>query len=113
MAGREIELHPEVEEWFTSLDERSQDRAARAIDLLAEHGEQIRGPHSTALGAGLFELRFTLRDEARRITYRFAPDGRIVLLTTFRKQRDNERREVDRARAELRRCQTECDAQEE
>ena len=30
--------------------------------------------------------------------YRFTRDGRIILLTTFRKQRDNERAEVDRAR---------------
>lgn len=88
MDGREIELHSEVEKWFANLDEPSQDRAARVIDLLAEHGEKLRGPHSKSLGRGLFKLHFALRDEARRITYRFAPDGRIVLLTTFRKQRD-------------------------
>lgn len=29
---------------------------------------------------------------------RFTEDGRIVLLTTFRKQRNNERHEIDRAR---------------
>ena len=34
----------------------------------------------------------------RRITYRFTKDGRIVLMTTFRKQRNNERSEVLRAR---------------
>ena len=35
---------------------------------------------------------------ARRITYRFTTDNRIVLLTTFRKQRNNERTEIERAR---------------
>jgi putative component of toxin-antitoxin plasmid stabilization module len=55
-------------------------------------------PLSRALGQGLFELRFTLGPTARRITYRFTRDGRIVLLTTFRKQRNNERSEVARAR---------------
>jgi hypothetical protein len=46
----------------------------------------------------LFEVRFTLGSTARRITYRFTKEGRIILLTTFRKQRNNERAEVVRAR---------------
>ena len=37
-------------------------------------------------------------DYGARITYRFTSDGRIVLLTTFRKQRNNEWIEVARAR---------------
>lgn len=55
-------------------------------------------PMSRSLGGGLFELRFTLGRTARRITYRFTGDGRIVLLTTFHKQRQNERGEISRAR---------------
>jgi hypothetical protein len=43
-------------------------------------------------------LRFTLGPTARRITYRFTKDGRIVMLTKFRKQRNNERTEIARAR---------------
>ncbi|MCL2468221.1 MAG: type II toxin-antitoxin system RelE/ParE family toxin [Micrococcales bacterium] len=54
-------------------------------------------PLSRSLGEGPFELRFTLGPTTRRITYRFTKDGRIVLLTTFRKQRDNEHAEVARA----------------
>ncbi len=49
------------------------------------------------LGDGLFELRFSLGPTARRITYRFTKDGRVVLLITFRKQRNNERTEIARA----------------
>jgi putative component of toxin-antitoxin plasmid stabilization module len=55
-------------------------------------------PLSRSLGDGLFELRFTLGPTARRITYRFTADDRIILLTTFRKQRNNERTEITRAR---------------
>jgi putative component of toxin-antitoxin plasmid stabilization module len=54
-------------------------------------------PLSRSLGDGLFELRFTLSPTARRITYRFTQDSRIILLTTFRKQRNNERHQIDRA----------------
>ena len=56
-------------------------------------------PLSRSLGDGLFELRFSLGSTARRITYRFTDDGRIVLLTTFRKQRDNEWAEAQTAAA--------------
>ena len=42
----------------------------------------------------MLELRFTLGSTARRITYRFTEDGRVVLLTTFRKQGKNERAEI-------------------
>jgi len=80
---REVEVHDEVREWFVALHERPQDQVAKVIDQLGERGEQLRMPHSRALGDGLFELRINLRDEQRRIMYRFARDGRIVLLTTF------------------------------
>ena len=63
-----------------------------------------RMPLSRGLGDGLFELRFALGTTARRVTYRFTTDGRIVLLTTFRKQRKNEGREIARGRAEPRRA---------
>lgn len=63
-------------------------RSARRARLIGAHAAV------QSLGEGLFELRFTLGPTARRITYRFTNDGRIVLLTTFRKQRNNERTEM-------------------
>jgi len=71
---------------------------------LAGLGSQARMPLSRSLGDGLFELRFTLGPTARRITYRFTKDGRIILLTTFRKQRNNERDEVAPARTAAAEC---------
>ncbi len=61
-------------------------------------------PHSRSLGAGLFELRFDLDRVACRVTYFFTEPRRIVLLTVFRKQRQNERHEVQRARDAMARC---------
>ena len=63
-------------------------------------------PLSRPLGGGLFELRFSAEGVARRITYWHADwrPGLIVPLTTFRKQRQVERREVVRARRALDRC---------
>jgi len=93
-----VELHDEVAEWMEGLDDDEWDRVVVIVDRLADLGAAARLPLSRSLGDGLFELRFALGPTARRITYRFTSDGAIVLLTTFRKQRRNERAEVARAR---------------
>jgi hypothetical protein len=103
----EVELEPEVGEWLLSLDIASFEIAEAHIDLLAEFGATLRMPHSRALGEGLLELRFDMSRRAWRITYWFTPTRAIVLLTTFRKQRNNEETEIRRARAAMRRCQGE------
>jgi phage-related protein len=100
----EVELHDEVAHWLVGLDDDEWDRAVVVVDRLAELGPAARMPLSRALGEGLYELRFSLTRTARRITYRFTKDGRIVLLTTFRKQRQNERTEVTRARKVAAEC---------
>jgi len=94
----ELEAHDEVVEWFDSLNQDEWERVSTIVDRLIGLGSRARMPLSRSLGDGLFELRFTLGPTARRITYRFTKDGRIILLTTFRKQRNNERAEVARAR---------------
>jgi putative component of toxin-antitoxin plasmid stabilization module len=100
----DVELHDEIVEWMDSLDDDEWDRTVVVIDRLVALGSTARMPLSRSLGEGLFELRFTLGPTARRITYRFTKDGRIVLLTTFRKQRNNERTEIARARRAAEDC---------
>ena len=100
----EVELHDEILRWLLTLSDAEWDRTVVVIDRLASLGPTARMPLSRALGEGLFELRFTLGPTARRITYRFTKGGRIILLTTFRKQRQNERTEVTRARKAAEDC---------
>ena len=100
----ELELHDEIVEWMDTLDDLQWDRTVVVIDRLATLGSSARMPLSRSLGDGLFELRFALGPTARRITYRFTKDGRIILLTTFRKQRNNERNEIGRARKAAANC---------
>jgi hypothetical protein len=101
-----VELEPEVEAWLDTLPIKEFAIVLAHVERLAEQGNQLRMPASRALSDGLFELRFDLARTARRITYYFAsgPGRRIVLLTTFRKQRRNERAEVQRARQAMARC---------
>ncbi len=93
-----IELEPEVAEWLMSLKPNEFAYVEIRIDNLAKRGSSLRMPHSRSLGGGLFELRFDLDKVAQRITFYFTLDRRIILLTVFRKQRSNERFEVERAR---------------
>lgn len=53
----------------------------------AERGTGRRCPR----GDNTHELRFTCEGQAGRITYSFEPKRIAIMLTTFRKQRHNER----------------------
>jgi phage-related protein len=104
MSPWSIEMEPEVEELLESLNPSEFASAASRIDYLSEVGSQARMPRSRPLGAGLFELRFEVQRTATRMSYFFPGDRRIVLLTVFRKQRQNERAEVERGRRAMATC---------
>ena len=93
-------------EWLGKLSQTGWERTSVVIDRLASLGSQARMPLSRSLGERLFEVRFSLGSTARRITYRFTSDGRIILLTTFCKQRNKKRAEIARARQIAQDCAT-------
>lgn len=109
----EVELEPEVEEWLDGITLKEFASVLPRIEQLAERGSALRMPASRSLGEGLFELRFDLNRVSWRISFFFADARRIVLLTVFRKQRMNERHEVERARVAMRRCLAEGHTAEE
>lgn len=93
-----VDLSEEVRAWYDGLTPNGKSAVKRITERLATQGHLLRMPHSKPLGDGLHELRFTCEDVARRITYVLDPERRAVTLTTFRKQRQNERTEILRAR---------------
>lgn len=93
-----IEVSPEVDDWYQLLSVPETVRVDAVIERLATRGNQLGMPHSRALGSGLYELRFNLSKRAQRITYVFDLDRRVITLTVFHKQRNNEKREILRAR---------------
>jgi len=99
----DVEPEPEVEQWIDELTVKEFATALPHIERLASRGNQLRMPASRALGDGL-SGRFDLGRTARRVTDFFAPDRRIGLLTVFRKQRQNERTEIRRARNAMTLC---------
>ncbi|WP_173151508.1 type II toxin-antitoxin system RelE/ParE family toxin [Brevibacterium permense] len=98
-----IEVSREVEKWLESLSDNDFRIADRHLKNLAEHGTELGMPRSRSLGGGLHELRFQCQNVERRITYTFDPGRRVITLTTFRKQRSSEQKQVARARLALRR----------
>ena len=72
---------------------------ARLTELLAEHGPNLRLPHSRALGEGLFELRPRGRSGIGRAFYCFVIGRRIVVVHAFiKKSRQTPDRELKLAR---------------
>lgn len=107
MSWGTVELEPEVRDWLEELPTALFARAAFYIDLLGEHGPLLGEPYTKQLDGKLRELRFYVERDAVRVTYWIAPNRRIVLLTVFKKTRQREDRQVERARRALAQCEAE------
>ena len=59
---------------------------AKLVELLMEHGPNLRMPHSRSLGEGLFELRARGRDGIGRALYCFLIGRRISVVHAFIKK---------------------------
>jgi hypothetical protein len=92
-----FELEPEVRDWLDSLSDSDFKRADEVAGMLAEKGTGLGGPWSDHLEGPVWELRVRLHQVAARVTYWCRPDGAIVLLTVFRKTRQHDPRQIDRA----------------
>jgi len=104
MSWGEVELEPEVRDWYLALDEDGQARVRFHIDRLAELGVGLDQPHTRQLDGKLRELRFYLGGRPTRVTYWIAPGRRIILLTVFVKTHRREGAEIKRAQEAMDRC---------
>ncbi|MCX5392426.1 type II toxin-antitoxin system RelE/ParE family toxin [Streptomyces sp. NBC_00094] len=97
MSWGHVELEPEVEKWFLGLTHSHRGTVAFYVDLLADHGVHLGEPYTRQLSGKVRELRFHLDGSSVRVTYWIASGRRIILLTVFRKTRQHEAAELDRA----------------
>ena len=75
-----------IVEFLNGLDAKMRAKALHSISILEEFGNQLREPHSKAMGDGLFELRIKFSSDISRIFYFFVVDNRIVLTNGFVKK---------------------------
>ena len=67
MSWGEVELEPEVRDWYLALDEANQARCQFNLDRLAEMGPLLDEPFTKQLDGKLRELRFYLDGRPTRI----------------------------------------------
>lgn len=91
-------IRDEMETWPVDLLARCDE----LLDLLEDHGPQLRAPHSQSMGNGLFELRPRSRSGIGRAFY-CSSNGRVitVLHTFIKKTQKTPRRELATARQRL------------
>ena len=78
----------------------------RLVELLAEHGPNLRLPHSRALGDGLFELRPRGRSGIGRAFYGFLLGQRVVVVHAFiKKTQETPDKELKLARKRVKELQ--------
>src|ERR1035437_7175177 len=79
---------------------------ARIVELLIEHGPNLKLPYSRAFGDGLFELRPRGRSGIGRAFYCFIVGKRVVVLHAFiKKSQQTPDRELKLARKRLKELQ--------
>lgn len=73
-----------LEHWFDKLEHEHLKSIAKEIKMLEKAGNELKMPHSKALGEGLFELRE--KRYGYRIYYGFHARQIIILLTAGNKK---------------------------
>jgi hypothetical protein len=102
-----FEIEPEVRAWLDSLSDHDFKRVDEVAGHLAELGADLGGPWSDHLEGPVRELRLRFRDIAPRITYWITPGRTIVLLTVFRKTKQHDQAQIDRAVRAQKTCESE------
>lgn len=95
-----IECWPEnndVEYWLKKLTKEEFKAVSKELTMLEMAGNQLKMPHSKALGSKLFELRE--RRYALRIYYTFYEKRIIILLAAGNKA--TQKKDIDAARKRL------------
>jgi hypothetical protein len=107
MSWGTVEAEREVTEWLLALPGGTFGHVRFYVDLLAEQGVALDEPYTRQMRGKLRELRFHVEREQIRIVYFIASRRRIVLLTVFRKTRQREQAEIDRAWRAMQVCVSE------
>lgn len=85
-----------LEKWFDELTKEQLKSVAKEINMLEQAGNELKLPHSRALGKGLFELRE--RRFGYRIYYCFQGEYIIILLAAGDKKTQEKDIKVARER---------------
>lgn len=90
----------QVKDFILSADKKMKARILWSIDLLAQHGNELREPYSKSIEDGIFELRIKQGSDISRIMYFFFVGGKIVLTNGFiKKTQKTPSKEIEKAKS--------------
>jgi len=87
-----------LRDWLDGLQDEARTRCLAALDLLREHGHELRRPQAENLGGGLYELRVKFYRVNLRMLYFFHGRTAAVVSHGFAKERAIPPREIKAAR---------------
>lgn len=89
----DVEHTDEFGNWFVALSDADQDAIDFTVDLLIDHGPQLRFPHSSGINdsrhSHMRELRIQSEGRPLRIFYAFEPRRSAILLIGGEKAGDD------------------------
>ena len=87
-----------VEDFLMEQDTKTRVKIARAIKELETQGYQLHRPKAAKIEDGIYELRIEFSPNNFRILYYFCIKNTIVLLSAFKKKRnDLDRNDIETA----------------
>jgi len=88
-----------VQEFLDSLDDKMAAKIYGMMDILAEHGNELRKPYTEHLDDGIFEVRAKFSSNITRVLYFFYVGRTIVMTNGFvKKQQKTPKAQIDLAK---------------
>ncbi|MCR5559450.1 MAG: type II toxin-antitoxin system RelE/ParE family toxin [Schwartzia sp.] len=88
-----------VQEFLDSLDDKMAAKIYGMMDILAEHGNELRKPYTEHLDDGIFEVRAKFSSNITRVLYFFYVGKTIVMTNGFvKKQQKTPKAQIDLAK---------------
>ena len=75
-----------VEDFINSQNVKMRAQIYRTLELLEEHGNTLRMPHSEHLDDGIFQIRAQIGSDIARVLYFFVVGRNIILTNGFIKK---------------------------
>src|SRR5689334_12279098 len=87
-----------LREWLSSLQAKARAQCTASLELLQDHGHELRRPHCENLGDGIYELRVKFQRVNLRMLYFFHGRDAVVVTHGFAKERVIPPKEIELAK---------------
>ena len=101
-----VDFYADVENQILNMPPKIQARMIKLLELMEKHGANLGPPHTTSMGAGLFEVRAKAQEGIGRGLFCYLKGKHIYVLHAFvKKSQKTPKKELDLARERQREVQ--------